>query len=123
MFVISKRFTFDASHQLHGLPEGHKCMRLHGHTYTAEVELSAGELDAVGMVLDYAELAPIKQYIDRCLDHRHLNDLLLDVNPTAENLAKYLYDVTRDLLGADALGCCLAVGVSETANTWAWFRP
>jgi 6-pyruvoyltetrahydropterin/6-carboxytetrahydropterin synthase len=125
MYQISKRFTFDASHQLHGLPEGHKCMRLHGHTYTVEVQLTAAALDPVGMVLDYAKLAPVKAYIDSTLDHQHLNDVLapLELNPTAENLARFMHEQVVALLGSEAYGVDIAVGVSETPATWAWFRP
>jgi 6-pyruvoyltetrahydropterin/6-carboxytetrahydropterin synthase len=96
MYRITKRWTFDAAHQLHGLPDGHKCGRLHGHTYTVEIEVSAEELDDHGFVVDFADLAPIKQLIDKIYDHRFLNDVLpASTNPTAEKLATILYAQTR----------------------------
>lgn len=90
MYTISKEFQFSASHQLHGLEEGHPCGRVHGHNYVVIVELESKELDERGFVKDYGDLKPIKEYIDNILDHRHLNDIL-PFNPTAENLAKHLY--------------------------------
>lgn len=128
MYTIAKRFTFDASHQLHGLPDGHKCARLHGHTYTVELVL-VGDLDGAGMVYDYGNLAAFKQLIDTQLDHRHLNDWVAahpmvgasdpaHANPTAERLAYLLYATAEDL---DIPGL-LEVRVAETPNTWASWR-
>jgi len=98
MFKITKRWTFDAAHQLHGLPDGHKCGRLHGHTYTVEIEVSAEDLDEHGFVVDFADLAPVKQLIDGLYDHRFLNDVLpASVNPTAEILASLIYAHVRML--------------------------
>lgn len=93
MYTIMKRWTFDASHQLHGLPRNHKCGRLHGHTYTVEVEIISETLDEHGFVVDFGDLAPIKRMIDMVFDHRHLNDIMPGgINPTAENLARTLYE-------------------------------
>ena len=91
-FKISKEFHFSASHQLYGLRAGHQCGRLHGHNYVIKVHLSSNTLDITGMVEDYGELRDVKEYIDGVLDHRDLNDMIPDMNPTAENLAKYLFE-------------------------------
>ena len=72
MYEISKDFTFAASHRLDGLPPGHKCARLHGHNYTVTVLARALTLDGAGMVLDYAALDPVGEWIAATLDHRHL---------------------------------------------------
>lgn len=117
-YTISKDFSFSASHQLEGLPEHHPCTRLHGHNYTVRVELT-GELDATGMVLDYAKLAPFADWLDLTLDHRHLNDCLVNVNPTAENLASQLVCVVGACCDLPA-AVTVRVGVSETPKTWAW---
>jgi 6-pyruvoyltetrahydropterin/6-carboxytetrahydropterin synthase len=119
MFTISKRFSFAASHQLDGLPAGHPCTRLHGHNYTVQVDLAAADLDPAGMVYDYGALAPLAGYLAAELDHRHLNDRLA-VNPTAEQLARHLYEQAAKLLPGAPL---VAVGVSETPRTWAWYTP
>ena len=69
MFRISKEFHFSASHQLHGLPEGHQCARLHGHNYIIRVTLASETLNEVGFVQDYGDLKPIGKWIDETLDH------------------------------------------------------
>ena len=117
MYTISKRFTFSASHIIEGLPAGHQCSRLHGHNYIVEVVLAAEQLDAVGFVVDYGELKPLKQIIDGELDHRHLNDVLSGAT-TAEAIAKFLFDRARALWPQT-----VAVRVSETPATWAEYRP
>jgi 6-pyruvoyltetrahydropterin/6-carboxytetrahydropterin synthase len=121
-FTIAKSFSFDASHQLAGLPTGHKCARLHGHTYSLTVELSAPALDDVGFVLDYGELQPVKALVDGELDHRHLNAVLGTLTPTAEHLAWWLFGRIAPLVDERG-GTLLAVRVSETPATWAEYRP
>lgn len=91
MFEISKEFHFSASHVLERLPESHPCSRLHGHNYETVFFFESERLNEVGFIIDYTELKTIKKFIDTNLDHRHLNDVM-DVNPTAENIAKYLFD-------------------------------
>ena len=113
MYRISKQFHFSASHQLEGLPAEHPCSRLHGHNYLVEIVLQSAALDERGFVVDYGDLKPFKQYIDDTLDHRHLNDVL-DVNPTAEHIAKHLFD-----WAAQRWAQTVAVRVSETPKTWA----
>lgn len=117
--MISKDFAFSASHQLEGLPDDHPCSRLHGHNYRVRVCVEAAELDPVGFVVDYGELKGFGAWIDRELDHRHLNDVLID-NPTAENLARTLHAVLFSTVSVPA--GATEVGVSETPKTWAWYR-
>lgn len=117
MYKISKQFAFSASHVLVGLSQEHPCSRLHGHNYVVTVHLKSTELNAVGFVKDYRELDNVKRYIDNTLDHRHLNDLF-PFNPTAENLAKYLYDVFKKDIPE-----LYAVEVSETPKTTAVYEP
>lgn len=118
MFRITKEFHFSASHQLKGLPADHQCARLHGHNYIVEVELSGEALNEHGFVRDYHELAPLKRYIDDCFDHRHLNDVLGHDMVTAERLAQHFYEWCKTRLPETS-----AVRVSETAKTWAEYRP
>jgi 6-pyruvoyltetrahydropterin/6-carboxytetrahydropterin synthase len=119
-FRISKEFHFSASHRLDGLSDGHQCGRLHGHNYVVAIELSAAEngLDAVGFVRDYGELSAFKKWLDDELDHRHLNDVMADRNPTAEHLACWLYERWTPRFPELS-----AVRVSETPKTWAEYRP
>jgi 6-pyruvoyltetrahydropterin/6-carboxytetrahydropterin synthase len=118
MFRITKEFHFSASHQLTSLPPEHQCARLHGHNYIVEVELSAEMLNEHGFVRDYHELAPLKHYIDERFDHRHLNDVLGHDRVTAECLAQHFYEWCKARLPETT-----AVRVSETAKTWAEYRP
>jgi 6-pyruvoyltetrahydropterin/6-carboxytetrahydropterin synthase len=88
---------FAAAHALRGYPG--ECSRLHGHNWKVEVEVIAVALDEVGMGIDFKAIkATAKEALSR-LDHRHLNEIKpFDViNPTAENLAAYLY---RQLSGS-----------------------
>lgn len=120
MYTISKKFTFDAAHRLKGLPPSHKCSHLHGHTYTVEIIISAIDLDEGGFVLDFTELAPLKNYIDTVLDHTDLNKVL-PFNPTSENIARHLHGVALDVISwpPDNRVMRPRIRVSETPNTWA----
>jgi len=92
MFTISKRFDFSASHRLDGLPADHQCARLHGHNYSVTLTLKSNELNEVGFVKDYGELGEVKNYLDKTVEHRHLNDCF-DFNPTAENMARHFFQI------------------------------
>jgi 6-pyruvoyltetrahydropterin/6-carboxytetrahydropterin synthase len=119
VYSISKDFNFSASHQLNGLPEGHQCGRLHGHNYAVRLILSSDVLDDHGFVVDYGDLGWFKEWIDGHFDHKHLNDVV-GFNPTAENLAHYLYVIVADWLDSEDFDHVkLMVSVSETPKTWA----
>jgi 6-pyruvoyltetrahydropterin/6-carboxytetrahydropterin synthase len=133
MFTIAKRFELSASHILDGLAEDHPCGRLHGHNYTIEIELRGDRLDEHGFVFDYGGLKPIKDWIDGSLDHRHLNELV-DFQPSAENLALWVFQkscalLTPDIPFASTHGMpdpvwyISAVRVMETPKTVAEYRP
>jgi len=117
-FRVGKRFSFDASHQLPGLPDGHKCARLHGHTYTVEIVVAADMLTGPGFVTDFGDLAPLRAYLGDEFDHRHLNEVLA-VPPTAENLAAHLASWCHLHLEPLIPGRVAAVRVSETPTSWA----
>ncbi len=88
---IFKEFTFDAAHWLPNVPAGHKCGRMHGHTYRVVVAVE-GEVDLdSGFVMDFGDLKKniVKPYIDD-LDHCLLNEWI--TNPTAENVADWLWN-------------------------------
>jgi 6-pyruvoyltetrahydropterin/6-carboxytetrahydropterin synthase len=122
MYRIGKRFTFEAGHWLAGLPDGHKCGRQHGHSYSVEVILAAAELSAPGFVVDFADLGPLKTHLDRVFDHRLLNDVVA-VEPTSENLARAVFDWCAVNFHLPAAAAVEAVRVSETPTTWAEYRP
>jgi 6-pyruvoyltetrahydropterin/6-carboxytetrahydropterin synthase len=114
MYRVAKRFAFSASHVLEGLGDDHPCGRLHGHNYEVEVTVEADRLDRRGFVVDFAELDPVKRWIDATLDHRHLNDVL-DVQPSAEAIARHVFDWCR----AELPFAVAAVRVWETPKAYA----
>lgn len=117
VYRIAKTFRFEAAHQLSGLPDGHQCGRLHGHSYVVQVRIQGRDpLPESGMLVDFGDLSPIKSFIDERLDHRSLNDLV--AQPTAENLARWLF-VQWEQLVTDLGGQLAAVRVHETVNCWA----
>jgi 6-pyruvoyltetrahydropterin/6-carboxytetrahydropterin synthase len=123
-YTICKTFRFEAAHQLHGLPEGHQCARMHGHSYRVDLELTelGAELDYPGFVVDFGRLKPFKEWIDKTLDHRVLNEIL-PVEPTAENLAAWIFSVVEIALPEWISGKVAAVRVHETETSWAEYRP
>ena len=79
---IFKDFSFEAAHRLPNVPEGHKCARLHGHSFRVRVVVDGPVDPRTGWVMDFADLkAVIKPLHDR-LDHRYLNDIAGLENPT-----------------------------------------
>ena len=86
---IWKERTFDAAHHLPMLPPGHKCHRLHGHTYMVRVEV-AGEMDpTLQWVMDLGGLAAVMDALIQQLDHRTLNEVEGLECPTAEVIANW----------------------------------
>ena len=89
---LRKTFQFEAAHLLPRLPESHKCRRLHGHSFQAEVVV-AGDVDPqLGWLMDYADLSRAFKPLWEQLDHRYLNELPGLENPTSENIARWIWD-------------------------------
>jgi 6-pyruvoyltetrahydropterin/6-carboxytetrahydropterin synthase len=124
-YKISKEFHFSASHQLMGLPEQHQCARLHGHNYIVKVTLYGDTLNDVGFIMDYGDLGFVKDMVDQ-IDHRHLNDLFPDFNPTAENMCRWFWKEIREEFAIVDRSHDnvkeVAVSISETPKTWATYH-
>lgn len=116
MFTIEKTFTFEASHRLNGLADGHPCGKWHGHSYSVTLTLK-GEVNEIGFVRDYRDLDAVKLWIDATLDHACLNDVMKE-NPTAEHIARMIFYSFREQLPE-----MTAVTVKETAKTSATYEP
>lgn len=109
---LSKRFSFDAAHWLPKLPDGHKCRRLHGHSFRITVTVS-GEVDPrIGWVMDFADIGAAVAPLHQVLDHRLLNEVEGLENPTSENLAQWCWQRLDPTL--PGLWC---VEVEETCTT------
>ena len=88
---IYKAFTIEAAHRLPNLPEGHKCYRLHGHSFKIEVHVT-GEVDQkTGWIMDFADISAAFKPLFERLDHHYLNEIEGLENPTSENLARWIW--------------------------------
>lgn len=88
---IHKTFTFDSAHRLVGVPEGHKCGRVHGHTFHVEIHVGGKVNQATGFVIDFADITQAFSPILNQLDHTYLNDIEGLENPTSENIARWIW--------------------------------
>jgi len=89
---LAKTFHFEAAHDLPTFPEGHKCRRLHGHSFRFEV-IVEGEVDqAKGYLIDFGDIKKAADPLVRQLDHYYLNDIEGLSNPTSEMLARWLWE-------------------------------
>ena len=97
---IFKIFTIEAAHLLPNLPEGHKCRRLHGHSFRIEVHVSGPVDEQAGWVLDFADVSAAFKPLFAQLDHHYLNEIEGLENPTSENLARWIWQrLKQDLPG------------------------
>jgi len=89
---LTKDFTFEAAQTLPNVPEGHKCRRVHGHSFKVEVSVE-GDVDAkIGWVYDHARISDSMKPLMKLLDHAYLNDVEGLENPTIENMARWFWD-------------------------------
>lgn len=110
--IIFKEFTFEAAHRLPNVPEGHKCARLHGHSFSVAVHVS-GPLDPhLAWVRDFADLGAAWAPLHDQLDHHYLNEIPGLENPTSEVLARWIWQRL-----APALPGLSRIVVRETCTT------
>lgn len=89
---LTHEFLLESAHSLPNVPEGHRCRRVHGHTFVVEVTVE-GEVDArMGWHVDYAEIARAFEPLRDALDHRLLNEVSGLENPTSEHLARWIWE-------------------------------
>jgi 6-pyruvoyltetrahydropterin/6-carboxytetrahydropterin synthase len=88
---IFKIFTLESAHQLPNVPEGHKCRRLHGHSFRIEVHVEGPVAQREGWVQDFADIGRAFQPLYEQLDHHYLNEIEGLENPTSEMLARWVW--------------------------------
>jgi 6-pyruvoyltetrahydropterin/6-carboxytetrahydropterin synthase len=114
---LSKTFRFEAAHDLPTFPPGHKCRRLHGHSFRFDV-IVEGDVDQErGYLIDYGDIKRAADPIVRELDHFYLNEIAGLANPTSENLARYLWGRLKP-----ALPMLSAIVVHETCTSTCEYR-
>lgn len=95
---IFKEVSFEAAHKLPNVPKGHKCGRLHGHSFRAEIHVS-GKVDCTtGWVIDFADIKEACRPILDMLDHNYLNEIKGLENPTSEFIARWMWQRLKPVL-------------------------
>ncbi len=127
MFELTIKRRFAAAHKLEGYTG--RCSALHGHTWTVEVTVAGGRLDSLGMLLDFKSIKEMVDGVIRQFDHGYLNELECfngpggGGNPTAENIAAYIYRAVKDaLLKVSPDISPVAVRVWESPDASALYR-
>lgn len=116
--TLVKSFTFEAAHFLPNLPDGHKCKRIHGHSFRCEVQIT-GEIDEhTGFVMDYADIKAAFRPLRDQLDHRFLNhDVPGLENPSSEVIARWIWERLKP-----SLPLLTAVVIHETCTARCEYR-
>ena len=123
MFEVTVEDSFAAGHYLRNYKG--KCEKPHGHNYKVRITLAGQQLDKAGLLLDFKDLREVMKHIIDRLDHQMINELapFTELNPSAENLAKYFYDETNDRLNGTTGGRVRVkhVTIFETDTTTATY--
>ena len=117
MMQIYKEFNIEAAHRLPNVPEGHKCARLHGHSFMVSIYVEGPIGDTTGWVMDFGDIKRAFKPIYNQLDHHYLNDIDGLENPTSENLAKWIWQRLKP-----DLPLLSAVKIKETCTSGCIYR-
>jgi 6-pyruvoyltetrahydropterin/6-carboxytetrahydropterin synthase len=109
---LTKLFTFEAAHSLPHVPAGHKCARLHGHSFRVEVTVKGPVNPKTGWLIDFAELKEHFRPLEDQLDHRFLNEVPGLENSTSEHIARWIWRKLKPVI--PSLYC---VTVHETCTS------
>ena len=114
---LYKDFSFEAAHRLPNVPVGHKCARLHGHSFLVRVTVDGPAGERTGWVMDFADLKVAFAPLHDRLDHRYLNEIAGLENPTSEVLARWIWRELQPTLPA-----LTEIEVRETCTTGCIYR-
>lgn len=114
---IYKEFRFEAAHRLPNVPAGHKCSRLHGHSFLVRVHVTGQPGQASGWVMDFGEIACVVKPVIEQLDHHYLNEIEGLSNPTSETLARWIWQRIKPHLPELS-----AIAVQETCTCGCVYR-
>lgn len=120
MYYVNKRMEIAGAHNLN-LDYESKCRNIHGHNWVIVVYCKATELNHNGMVVDFKK---VKDLVHGKLDHAYINEVISPVNPTAENIAKWICDNLNVYLANvnDGDGRCYKVSVQESEGNTAIYE-
>lgn len=110
--TIIKSIHFEAAHRLPNTPIGHKCRELHGHSYTCEIHVTGTVDRSLGWICDFADITQAFAPLLAKLDHHVLNDVDGLENPTAENIAKWVW-----MQLAGSINGLAAIVIQETSTS------
>ncbi|WP_418792143.1 6-carboxytetrahydropterin synthase QueD [Phosphitispora sp. TUW77] len=119
MYEISAVSHFDAAHFLRGYAG--KCANIHGHRWKVAIKLTGSELDDMGILVDFMDVKQVLKEVTEIFDHKLINDIppFDQLNPTAENIAKMIFDEMKTRL-YDRMQCQVNIAkvtVWESENT------
>ena len=123
MFEVSVEQTFAAGHALRNYKG--KCENVHGHNYRVRITMQGDQLDSNGLLVDFLDVKSLIGGVVDYLDHQFINDLppFDELNPSAENIAKYFYDQVSGGLKNDIAVRVSEVKIWETDTSSAVYRP
>jgi 6-pyruvoyltetrahydropterin/6-carboxytetrahydropterin synthase len=121
MYVVSVQSHYDSAHFLRNYKG--KCEKLHGHRYVVELALATEQLDDGGLAFDFVDVKRHLRELTEHLDHENLNELFpfTEIEPSAENQARYIYDTMKERLPDEMKRALLYVKVWETPTQYALY--
>lgn len=114
---LAREFSFEAAHRLPNVPQGHKCARLHGHSFKVELVCEGDVNPTSGWLIDFADIKAAFEPLYEQLDHHYLNEIDGLENPTAENLARWIWIRVQK-----KLPLLTQVNVAETCHSRCEYR-
>lgn len=118
MYELVVECQFDSAHNLRRY-DG-PCENLHGHTYRVQISYRGPEVNDIGVLIDFKSLKAALNEVVSCLDHRYLNELpeFEELNPTAENIARVVFEKMRALLGEGIVRATVWETPTSSASYW-----